>query len=462
MDRMLVNRLRRRILVALACGTACTGRDLQESGAADEDTGDADGTTAGGSTTPTPPTDDGGTAPGTTMPADESEVDDGEVDESDVDDGEDDDSDDDAGVHFDLGTLPDAGVIPPPPPFLDCDDPPPLAPDGACTVDEHDEYADVTVCFEQLEGACPFVRSPVADDALEMCAPGQCRTDVCGPDPAREPFLCCYWAITTECLNPGRPFVVRGVDRLADVRTRDDWRDAIDVESVSPAMRAALARAWTEDARCEHAAVASFARFAIQLLAVGAPADLVARAQRAGADELRHARAFFGLASAYGGRSVGPGPLDTSDALADGCGLEHVVVATVREGCIAETISLVQLATAHGNARDPALRSLLATIVEEELEHVELAWSFVAWALARGDARLRSAVAQAFATADTAIPRAPSTFEPGPDDVATWSAAARLRADERTALARVTLRELVGPCARRLLGPSDLPQDARA
>ncbi len=446
MDRTLADRLRRRILVALALGSACTDRDLDDTSGGADDSGDGSATVA--STTPAP-TDEGGSAPPmTTMPADDGEVDDGVVDESEVDDGEVDD-DDDGGVHFDLGTLSDAGVPPPPPPSLDCDDPPPLPPDGACTIDEHDEYTDVTACFENLEGgACPLARTPESYDALALCVDA-CLYAICGPDPAHEPVLCCYWSIAEPCA-PGRPFTVNGVDRLADARARDDWRDAIaiDVDSVPPALRLALARAWTEDARCEHAAVASFARFAIQLLALGAPADLVARAQRAMGDELRHARAFFGLASAYGDRPVGPGPLDTSDALADGTDLEHVVVATVREGCIAETISLVQLATAQADARDPALRSLLATIVEEELEHVELAWSFVGWALARGDARLHAAVAAAFAAAETAIPRSPAIEIA---DASRSRARGRLTAEERSSTAHATLRDVVRPCAARLL-----------
>jgi hypothetical protein len=369
-----------------------------------------------------------------------------------------DDGEVDEGVHFDLGVQPDVHVREEVP-ELDCNAPPPITTDGACATQEHPEYGHVYWCVEiGVDGQCPSETDPVVEQAFSTCSPGWCLAgrEWCGPDPARAD-ACCFWTNTTRCPLPGRPFTVHGRDRLAPTLARADWCDAIaiDASTLPATVRRALARAWTEDARCEHAAVASFARFTLQLLALGAPADLVARAQQAGIDELGHARAFFGLASAYAGAPVGPAALATSDALADGMDLEHIVAATVREGCIAETISLVQLATAHANVRDPALREMLAAIVDEELAHVELAWAFVDWALAHGDARLHAAVTAAFAAADAAIPRAPAT-DPACVDASTWRAHGRLHADERASLARATLRDIVRPCGERLLarGPT--------
>ncbi len=57
-------------------------------------------------------------------------------------------------------------------------------------------------------------------------------------------------------------------------------------------MRAARqARQWTETARLEHASIAAFARFVLQLMALGAPAELVAADVLAtiATDEARHA-----------------------------------------------------------------------------------------------------------------------------------------------------------------------------
>jgi hypothetical protein len=65
----------------------------------------------------------------------------------------------------------------------------------------------------------------------------------------------------------------------------------------------------------EHASVAAFARFVLELLSAGAPLELVEGAGDAMRDELRHTQICFGLASAYAGAPIGPGPLDTTGAL---------------------------------------------------------------------------------------------------------------------------------------------------
>ncbi|MCA9546694.1 MAG: ferritin-like domain-containing protein, partial [Myxococcales bacterium] len=61
-------------------------------------------------------------------------------------------------------------------------------------------------------------------------------------------------------------------------------------DSEDPAQRARLADHWTRQALAEHASVASFARFALHLMAVGAPPDLLVATHQAGLDEIEHAR----------------------------------------------------------------------------------------------------------------------------------------------------------------------------
>lgn len=56
----------------------------------------------------------------------------------------------------------------------------------------------------------------------------------------------------------------------------------------------------------EHASVAAFARFTLQLLAMGAPAELVQASVGAAADELDHARLRFGIADRFDGRLGAP------------------------------------------------------------------------------------------------------------------------------------------------------------
>jgi hypothetical protein len=88
----------------------------------------------------------------------------------------------------------------------------------------------------------------------------------------------------------------------------------------------------------EHASVAAFARATLELLAVGAPPELVFASQQASLDEIRHTRTCLTLAARYGAPQE-PGPLP---ALAPrGGGLVALACNTFLEGCVGETIAAV-------------------------------------------------------------------------------------------------------------------------
>src|SRR5262245_37277833 len=129
------------------------------------------------------------------------------------------------------------------------------------------------------------------------------------------------------------------------------------VESVALAeVDARIVAAWAQDAQMEHASIASFARFTLELLAVGAPPKLLVASQQAGCDEIRHAQMCFTIASRFAGTKLGPGPLDVGgvEAARD---LAAIVAATVREGCVVETLSAAYAKERAERARDPRLRA---------------------------------------------------------------------------------------------------------
>ena len=132
--------------------------------------------------------------------------------------------------------------------------------------------------------------------------------------------------------------------------------------------------------------MAAFARFALQLLQLGAPPELVERTTAAMADETRHARLAFGIASAYAGEALGPGPLDIERSL-DETSLVDVVRLVVREGCVGETVAALEAreAAEHALESDPG-RDCLRGVADDETRHAELAWRFVAWALEQAPA----------------------------------------------------------------------------
>jgi hypothetical protein len=272
----------------------------------------------------------------------------------------------------------------------------------------------------------------------------------CGPLPDFGDQCCFWFAVVDTQICPGRPFVVAGRERLAPVRERDDWRDdtALTVDA-RPLDRAAIASAWAEQAAFEHASIASFARFILQLLACDAPARLVTRAQRALGEEIEHAQLFFGFASHYAGRPLGPSALDIRDALEASADFDAIVLAAVREGCIAETISAWHVALAATSARDPAMARALARVAEQELEHAALAWAFLAWARPRASDTLRARIEETFHAAERHVPRGP-TLDSSVRSAA-WLAHGILPAEEHAAATRHALRELVDPVARSLV-----------
>jgi hypothetical protein len=132
----------------------------------------------------------------------------------------------------------------------------------------------------------------------------------------------------------------------------------------------------------EHASIAAFARFSLQLLSLGAPPELVDACTRALADETAHTRLCFGIASAYAGHALGPGPLDVSGSL-ELTSLADIVDLVIAEGCFGETSAALQALEAGAAARDPAICAAYARIAVDEERHAELAFHFVRWALRR-------------------------------------------------------------------------------
>jgi hypothetical protein len=110
----------------------------------------------------------------------------------------------------------------------------------------------------------------------------------------------------------GRPLYVEGVARMASIALGDATRDG-------DAWAAHFARAAVE----EHASVAAFARTLCQLMALGAPLELLERTQRALCDEIDHTRGSLGWLAHFGGGEAAPGPLpEAVSPLSANAGLE--------------------------------------------------------------------------------------------------------------------------------------------
>ena len=212
---------------------------------------------------------------------------------------------------------------------------------------------------------------------------------------------------------PGRPFVVNGERRRATVETFTGWETPLSPEltGLDAEQRAQLGEHWAVMGREEHAGVGSFARFVLQLMALGSPADLVQEATRAMNDEIEHAQLCFGIASAALGRSVGVGALDIENCLDGSSDPWTVLHATLVEGCVGETASAAIAAEARRRCTNEVIARVLDKIITDESRHADLAWKFCAWML-DAHPELAGQAAEAFGQAEQeSVSAAPAADE---------------------------------------------------
>jgi hypothetical protein len=323
-------------------------------------------------------------------------------------------------------------------------------PIGQCVETSCKTDADCPSGVLCMEGAVP---SGCGSTPRFACGP-LCKTDadcssiasgsVCRDGNCANNFVC------------GRPFLVQGSARVAPSTSRGDWGFSLtpDVAGVHVGVRRVLADHYTEMGLMEHASIAAFARFSLELLALGAPPELVALATDALGDETRHARACFGLAKAYGGARVGPGPLPLGGVLG-GASFEGQVTTAFLEACVGESLAAIEVAEAAARATDPVIASTLQQIAEDETRHAALGFRFVQWALEQVDSRERAALVTKLGAAAAGTLRDMDTpSEPAQDDEELLVAHGWLPARVRRELRRAAMENTVLPCVRALLAGS--------
>jgi hypothetical protein len=124
-------------------------------------------------------------------------------------------------------------------------------------------------------------------------------------------------------------------------------------------------------ARLEAASVTAFEGLRAELLAHGAPAELLAAAA---ADEVRHAERTAALAARYGASVPAPQvePRPTRPLL-------DLAIENAVEGCVRETFGALVGAYQAAAATDPEVAAAMAGIAEDAARHAALAWQLAAW-----------------------------------------------------------------------------------
>lgn len=164
--------------------------------------------------------------------------------------------------------------------------------------------------------------------------------------------------------------------------------------------RSALAAQWRENGRTEHASVAAFARLTLDLMALGAPPELVAGANRDALDEIRHAELCFGLARALDGRADGPGAFPIaakarSLAVTRTMALAELAVDSLIDGALHEGVSARIVAKLARRCEDPAIGAMMKEIAADEGRHARHGWDVVKWCVAEGGEPVVKALAGA-------------------------------------------------------------------
>ncbi|MEE2749813.1 MAG: MopE-related protein [Myxococcota bacterium] len=298
-----------------------------------------------------------------------------------------------------------------------------------------------------------------------ICGPDETQPDSCcyvfqvgskgfglagGPTSADKFFQGDVVGISERAAQPvhGRPLTVAGTPRVAPSHTNRDWFEIveIDLRALTPAQRAQLAAAWQQAGLYEHASVASFARFALELMALQAPPELLLAATRAQADEVLHARACFSMASAFSNVHLGPGNLDLKGVMNHEVTAEQVLVQTILEGCINETLAASEADWLSEQADFPPIRRIQKQIAEDESRHAALGWKTVRWILQQHPELVDSA-RDAFAEGRRRLLGLPAN---NTDDA--WMAPYGCMPEmERTRLAAEVWNQVIEPCAQALL-----------
>ncbi|HKP63871.1 MAG TPA: hypothetical protein VJV78_44355 [Polyangiales bacterium] len=127
-------------------------------------------------------------------------------------------------------------------------------------------------------------------------------------------------------------------------------------------------------AHLEAASVCAFERIADELRAFAAPLQLIAAAEAAACDEVRHARAMTALARSFGAKPRAPQIQPQPRRARFEFALDNAV-----EGCVRETFGALLAHHQAALAGDPAVAVQMARIAEDETRHAELSWNIAVW-----------------------------------------------------------------------------------
>jgi hypothetical protein len=138
----------------------------------------------------------------------------------------------------------------------------------------------------------------------------------------------------------------------------------------------------------EHESIDAFGELALDLMAAGAPSELVQRCHLAAREEAGHTRMCLDVARSLDGResaapSLPAGPARHRPRWRRAL-LARLAVESYVDGCIGEGSAARVLGALASQVRDPALRDVLRVLAREEMGHARLGRDVVRWCRAAG------------------------------------------------------------------------------
>jgi hypothetical protein len=163
-------------------------------------------------------------------------------------------------------------------------------------------------------------------------------------------------------------------------RRQIPW-DALDGRALGARGRETVGGSWLERMKQEHLAVGAFALLARELAEVGSGPAVLSLATRASADEVRHADVCGRFAGALLGEAAVPArlrglpkvPMHEGASAAD-----RVLYHVVEMCCLSETLTGVFFTEMLARTADPAVREVIESLLEDEIDHGRLGWAYLA------------------------------------------------------------------------------------
>jgi hypothetical protein len=149
------------------------------------------------------------------------------------------------------------------------------------------------------------------------------------------------------------------------------------------------ARHWQDMAQEEYESIAAFSELALDLMAAGAPVELVTRCHQAALEEAKHTQTCLDMGLRVNGRTA---RIEMTSRLRVARGrprwraalLARLAVESYVDGWIGEASSARVLAQLARETPDPELGNALRVLAREEMGHARLGEDIVRWATSEG------------------------------------------------------------------------------